>query len=460
MNEDRDLTKGKPLSLILSFAFSLIVGNVFQQLYIIVDSIIIGQKVGAKGLSAIGGTDWYIFLVNGFVIGLIQGFSVLLSNKYGEKDEAAFSQYYKKAKAICFGLTISLVALLLGTSGFVLRVLDTKDEVFSFAKTYVDVIFAGLPFLIFYQLFAAVLRSRGNSKTHLMAMTVSSLCNIVLDILFVSALNMGIGGAALGTILSECLVMLICGYNIYKNRQGIADATSAKSSGLKSGFTVVKELMTIGLPMALQSVITAIGGLIVINRINQYELSFLTGYTITGKIYALLEIAASSYGLAVVAYVSQNMGAKDYERVRSGVKVSVLLGIITAILCSVVMIIFGQPLMKLLIDTGTANAKVFSYGYNYLQVLAAFFPLLYILYIVRSTLQGMGNSIIPMLSSFAQLIMRVACAIFLTRIIGYYGIYFGEICAWALADCILIITYFVSLRSLTINKLAADGVIN
>ena len=261
MNEDRDLTKGKPLSLILSFAFSLIVGNVFQQLYIIVDSIIIGQKVGAKGLSAIGGTDWYIFLVNGFVIGLIQGFSVLLGNKYGEKDEAAFSQYYKKAKAICFGLTISIVALLLGTSGFVLRVLDTKDEVFSFAKTYVDVIFAGLPFLIFYQLFAAVLRSRGNSKTHLMAMTVSSLCNIVLDILFVSALNMGIGGAALGTILSECLVMLICGYNVYKNMQGIADATSAKSSGLKSGFTVVKELMTIGLPMALQSVITAIGGL-------------------------------------------------------------------------------------------------------------------------------------------------------------------------------------------------------
>lgn len=212
--------------------------------------------------------------------------------------------------------------------------------------------------------------------------------------------------------------------------------------------------------MALQSVITAIGGLIVTNRINQYELSFLTGYTIATPIYALLETAASSYGLAVVAYVSQNMGARDYERVRSGVRVSVLLGIITALLCSAVMIVFGHSLMKLFIDKGTANDMVFLYGYRYLQVLAAFFPMLYILYIVRSTLQGMGNSIIPMLSSFAQLIMRVACAIFLTRIIGYYGIYFGEICAWALADCILIITYFVSLRSLKINKLAADGVIN
>ena len=446
MNEDRDLTKGKPLSLILSFAFSLIVGNVFQQLYIIADSIIIGQKVGAKGLSAIGGTDWYIFLVNGFVIGLIQGFSVLLGNKYGEKDEASFTRYYKKAKAICFVLAISLLVLLLSTSGFMLRALDTKEEVFSYAKTYVDIIFAGLPFLIFYQLFAAVLRSRGNSKIHLMAMTVSSLCNIVLDILFVSILNMGIGGAALGTILSECLVMLICGYNVYKNRQSISNAASGKSLEPKSGFIVVKELMTIGLPMALQSVITAIGGLIVINRINQYELSFLTGYTIAGKIYVLLEIAASSYGLAVVAYVSQNMGAREYERVRSGERVSVLLGIITALLCSAVMIVFGQPLMKLFIDTEAANDMVFSYGYKYLQVLAVFFPLLYILYIVRSTLQGMGNSIIPMLSSFAQLIMRVTCAIVITRFIGYYGIYFGEVCAWALADCILLITYFVSMR--------------
>ncbi|WP_044914916.1 MULTISPECIES: MATE family efflux transporter [unclassified Butyrivibrio] len=447
MNEERDLTKGKPLSLILSFALSLIVGNIFQQLYIIVDNIIIGRKVGAEGLSAIGGTEWFIFLVNGFVIGLIQGFSVLLGNKYGEKDETAFSQYYKKAKAICFVLAISLVAILLSTSGFVLRALDTKEEVFSFAKIYVDVIFLGLPFLIFYQFFAAVLRSRGNSKIHLMAMTVSSLCNIVLDLLFVSVLNMGTGGAALGTILSECLVMIICGYNVYKNRQNISNVTPGKGAGSKDGFTVVKELMTIGLPMALQSVITAIGGLIVINRINQYELSFLTGYTIAGKIYVLLEIAASSYGLAVVAYVSQNMGARNYERIRSGVRVSVLLGIITALLCSAVMIIFGQPLMKLFMDAETANEAVFSYGYKYLQVLAAFFPLLYILYIVRSTLQGMGNSIIPMLSSFAQLIMRVSCALILTRFIGYYGIYFGEICAWALADCILIFTCFLSLRS-------------
>jgi Na+-driven multidrug efflux pump len=319
------------------------------------------------------------------------------------------------------------------------------------------VIFLGLPFLIFYQLFAAVLRSRGNSRIHLAAMTISSLCNIVFDILFVSVLGFGIAGAALGTILSECIVMVICGYYVRKARQnananGAPEPRAAASSQTSLGHSSssdsgeVKELLTIGLPMALQSVITAIGGLIVINRINQYELAFLTGYTIAGKIYVLLEIAASSYGMAVVAYVSQNMGAGKYDRVRRGVRASVIVGVVTALLCSFIMVYFGNTLMLQFIDPEAASESALAYGYKYLQVLATFFPLLYILYIIRSALQGMGNSIIPMISSFGQLIMRVSCAIILTALIGYNGIFYGEISAWILADLILLCAYFVMIK--------------
>ena len=447
MNRDRDLTKGNPFLLIISFSISLIIGNVFQQLYIIVDSIIIGKKIGALGLSAIGGTDWLIFLVNGFLIGLIQGFSVILGNKYGQKNEAAFTAYYRKARKICLILSVIFVPVLVAVSGLMLRLLDTKEEVFPYAKTYITVIFLGLPFLIFYQLFAAVLRSRGNSRIHLAAMVISSLCNIALDILFVSVLNLGIAGAALGTILSECLVMLICGYYVRKSRQQSA-INSDSSYVSTSGISEAKELLTIGLPMALQSVITAIGGLIVINRVNQYELSFLTGYTIAGKIYVLLEIAASSYGMAVVAYVSQNMGAGKYNRVRQGVRASVIVGMATALICSFIMVYFGKVLMCQFIDADSISDMALEYGYKYLQVLAAFFPLLYILYIIRSSLQGMGNTIVPMISSFGQLIMRVSCAIILILFVGYYGIFYGEVCAWALADAILICTYFVMIRNL------------
>ena len=215
MTKDTDLTTGSPFKLIFSFAASMMIGNIFQQLYTVVDSIIIGKKIGPIGLAAVGGTDWLIFLVNGFLIGLIQGFSVLLGNKYGEKNEKAFKHYYKKARLICTVIAISLVSILTAGSGLLLKIIGTKAEAFEYAKTYVEIIFLGIPFLVFYQFFAATLRSRGNSHIPLVAMTVSSLCNIAFDYLFICVIHLGIAGAALGTILSECVVMVVCGYIIF-----------------------------------------------------------------------------------------------------------------------------------------------------------------------------------------------------------------------------------------------------
>ena len=449
-SNDKDLTTGSPFSLIFSFAVSMMMGNVFQQLYTVVDSIIIGQKIGPLGLAAIGGTDWLIFLVNGFLIGLIQGFSVILGKKFGEKNEKDFAIYYKKARTLCLVISVVFVSGLLVSSGLLLRLIGTKTEAFEYAKTYVDVIFAGIPFLVFYQFFAAVLRSRGNSQIHLLAMTVSSICNIVLDLFFICVLNMGIAGAALGTVLSECLVMVICGYFVYTTRKSVGalegNAIGSHSSNGASSTLVVKELITVGLPMALQSVITAIGGLIVIRCVNQFEIDFLTGYTIAGKIYALLEIAASSYGMAVVAYVSQNYGAGKADRIRSGVRISVFMGVVTALVCSFIMIFFGTAGMKLFVDEASVSDKIFTYGQEYLLILGIFYPLLYVLYIMRASLQGLGNTLVPMISSFGQLIMRVFCAVVLTLFIGYKGIFYGEISAWILADLILIITYFISVK--------------
>ncbi|WP_044932068.1 MATE family efflux transporter [Butyrivibrio sp. AC2005] len=444
MKKDRDLTVGNPFGLILSFSVSMIIGNVFQQLYTIVDSIIIGKRVGALGLAAIGGTDWLIFLVNGFLIGLIQGFSVLLGNKYGEKNEQAFDYYYKKARVICIVISVLFVVLLLSFSGVLLSLISTKEEAFDYAQTYVNIIFGGIPFLVFYQFFAATLRSRGNSRIPLVAMTISSLCNIVLDLLFICVFDLGIAGAALGTIMSEALVMVICGYHVLKNRKDKTE--NADSAYNKGSIRVYRELLVTGTPMALQSVITAIGGLIVISSVNQYDISFLTGYTIAGKIYALLEIAASSYGLAVVAYVSQNYGAKKFDRIHAGVRASLLIGITTAIMCSFIMIFFGVSAMKLFVDADSVTADVFRYGRDYLFVLGLFYPLLYVLYIVRAALLGTGNTLVPMISSFGQLVMRVTCARILTGIIGCRGIYYGEVGAWILADIILIGTYLYTVR--------------
>lgn len=442
MRKDKDMTVGNPFRLIGMFSFSLIVGNLFQQLYTFVDTIIIGKKIGTLGLAAVGGTEWLIFLVNGVVIGLVQGFCILLGNSYGEGNERGFETYYTKAKKICFVLAIGLPVFFFLVSGVILRLLGTKDEVYAMAQEYIYVIFLGIPFLVFYQLFSGALRSRGNSRIPLLAMTISSLCNIVLDILFVNVLEFGIMGAALGTIVSECVVMLFCGYYFYAEKRNVDKRITVENEKI-----VAIKLIQMGIPMALQSVITSIGGLIVVNRINQYDITFLAGYTAAVKLYGLLEIAASSFGLAVVAYVAQNYGAGKMCRIKKGVRASLFMGTVVAIICSCVMVLCGHDILRLFVEVSDTTEKILAYGCRFLRILAVFFPFLYFLYILRAALQGMNHTVVPMLSSFAQLIMRLLCAIALTRFIGSDGIFWGEVSAWILADMILFGVYAYQIQA-------------
>lgn len=442
MTKDTDMTVGNPFVLIGTFSFSLVAGSLFQQLYTFVDTIIIGKKIGALGIAAVGGTEWLIFMVNGLVIGLVQGFSILLGNRFGEKNEEEFSFYYKMSKRICIVLAMVLTVMFCLISGEILRWLGTKDEVYAMAKEYVYTIFLGIPCLTFYQLFSGALRSRGNSRIPLLAMTISSLCNIVFDIVFVNVLEFGIKGAALGTILSEFVVMLICGYSFYHEKKGIAyDHSCALNEK-----TVTIKLFRIGFPMAMQSFITSVGGLIVINRINQYELSFLAGYTSAVKLYGLLEIAASSFSMAAAAYVSQNYGANKTDRIKQGLRASLIMGVAVSLICSGIMVFGGRTILRLFIDNSVMMEQILGYGYQFLLILAAFFPFLYILYILRAVLQGINNTMVPMLSSFAQLMMRLLCATVLTKFIGCEAIFWGEILAWLFADVILFVAYKSTLK--------------
>ncbi len=450
MKKDTDMTVGNPFRLIGTFSFSLVVGNVFQQLYTFVDTIIIGRKIGPLGLAALVGTEWLLFLVNGIVIGLVSGFSILLGNSFGEKNEEEFTIYYKVSKKICLILAVVLTVCALFTSGWILRLLGTKEEVYSMAREYVNTIFLGIPFLTLYQLYSGALRSRGNSHIPLLAMTISSLCNIAFDILFVNIFGFGIAGAASGTVLSECVVMIICGYYFYHKRAFSENLLSTHAAIRSYSETFIAgKLFKMGIPMTMQSVITSIGGLIVVNRINQYEISFLAGYSAAAKLYGLLEIAASSFGLAAAAYVSQNYGANKIVRIREGVRASLFMGVVVSLVCSGVMVFLGRNILQLFIDSPDMTGEILQYGYRFLTILALFFPFLYILYILRSSLQGINHAVVPMLSSFAQLSMRLLCAIILTKYIGSDGIFFGEISAWLFADLILLIAYLTSIQKLS-----------
>lgn len=433
-----DMTQGSPGRLILSFALPLMLGNVFQQLYTFVDTLVVGQALGVNALAALGASEWLTFLMFGSVQGLTQGFSVILSQKFGAGQEGELRRAVFQSALLSCVAAVFFTGLGQAALPVILTWLGTPEEIRGLTLLYLRFIYAGIPAAILYNTAAAILRAMGDSRTPLRAMTASSLCNIVLDVLFVWGLGWGIPGAAGATVIAQLLSGAYCLAGIRR-----IPGLRLRWEDCRADRELIIQELRLGLPLCLQNMITSFGGLVVQSVINGFGVLFIAGYTAANKLYGLLEIAASSYGYAMSSYSGQNMGAGKRERIGAGLRAANLIGTATAYLMSAVMILFGKQILSCFLsgDVATVEAAL-AIGFRFLYVLAIFFPLLYILYITRACVQGMGDGVFPMLSSAAQLIMRVGCALLLTRLIGESGVFFGEVMAWAGADLLLAGRYF------------------
>lgn len=442
MEKDTIMTKGSPAKKIFFFAMPLIMGNLFQQLYTFFDTVIVGKMIGMDALAAVGTTEWLTFLMFGMIQGITQGFSVFIAQKYGAGDERAVrrgvsnSVYLSLAGACIF--VIAGQALIMP----LLHLLKTPDEIIGMSACYLSVLYYGVPISFLYNLFAAILRALGNSKTPLTAITISSVINIILDYLFVRCFEAGVFGVALATVLAQIISMLICIYRLKEYA-----VLRLEKEDRKLSREVCREQLRLGVPMGIQNIITSIGGLVVQSVVNGFGVIFIAAYTAATKLYGLLETAASSYSYAVSTYVGQNYGAGELRRVKAGLRAASGIGIATALLMSAIMLFGGKEILNLFIGGEIDNTQMaIEIGYQYLKILAVFFPFLYLLYIWRACIQGLGNTVLPMLSSFMQLIMRVLCALLLTGYIGYQGVFWGEIFAWLAADTFLAVCYFRIMR--------------
>jgi len=439
----RDLTLGNPLSLLLTFSLPLMLGNIFQQLYTFVDALIVGQKIGAYAMAALGATEWITFIMFGVIGGITQGCSVVISKYFGNKDQdklekSIYSTYIISIMlAICFTIIGQLViypALVL---------LNTPTEILEYSYLYLKILYAGVPVTVLYNMLAAIMRSLGNSKQPLHAMAIASVCNIVLDLLFIAVFHMGIAGAAYATVLAQLISSMYCLFFIrHSQMYRLSKANRMLSRDL------LKEQITLGLPMGAQNMITSIGGLVVQATANSFGVLFVTGYAAANKLYALLEIAATSYAQGSLTFTAQNRGTNNTKRIKDGLKASLFIGITTAILMSCIMLFAGKWVLGLFITEASMNTEAaIQIGYEFLTILGFGFPLLYVLYIIRACIQGLGDSFFPMLSSFIQVIMRVSCALFLTKIIGHSGIFWGEVCAWIGADIFLLFVFILKIKN-------------
>ncbi len=434
------MTVGKPARLLFFFALPLMFSNMFQQLYTVVDTAIVGRGVGMDALAALGTVDWLSWMVLGIAQGFTAGFSVRMSQKFGEGDFPGLRRVIGlSARLTVFITLLTAVLSQVALPGF-LYLLRVPAELSPMATLYVRILFAGTPCMMFFNFTASTLRAVGNSKTPLFAMITASVLNIALDALTVFVFDWGIAGAAGATVCAQAVAGGICAYRIAKTPHLRFHLSDMARDG-----AMAKSLMGLGAPLAIQNTIISIGGMVVSAVVNGFGNAFIAGFTATNKLYGLLEIAATSYGFAVTTYVGQNFGAGDLLRIRTGVRSAVLIASITSAVISCVMIGCGRWILQIFIDRDADKAALVT-AYRYLVIMSAFLLILYALYVYRSALQGMGDTVIPMVSGIAEFLMRITIAILCGILARENDIFYAEPAAWIGAVCILIPAYYIRLK--------------
>ncbi len=446
VNDTKNMTSGKPMGLLFFFALPLMLGNVFQQLYTVVDTAIIGRGVGLDALAALGTVDWLNWLIISLVFGFTQGFSVKLAQKFGEGDLPGLKRNI--GLSLRLSIVISLITVAVGQLALplFLRFLKVPSELVPIAEVYVRILMAGIPGVVFYNFCASVLQSVGNAKTPLHAMMIASLLNIGLDTLVVFVFGWGVAGAAGATVFSQFVSGLFCIRKVLRTPE-----TRFALSDLRKDWEGERILLGLGYPIALKNVSIAVGGVIVQRVVNTFGMAFIAGMTAGNKLFGLLEIAAISYSYAVTTYVGQNYGARDKDRIHAGIKAALILALATSVVIGAVMLLFGRSILSLFIAADSAQLSVdaLRIGYQFVALMAICLPFLYLNYVYRSVLQGIGNTVPPMLSGFLAMGIRIIVSLIVAQIRIPEWIFFAEVGSWLASLVYLFVMFLLVFRRLS-----------
>lgn len=440
----KNMTIGRPIKLIFLFAMPLMLGNILQQLYTMVDTMIVGQFLGVDALASLGAADWINWAILGIIMGLTQGFSIRISHAFGAQDFDNMKKTMSMIFMLCIlsSIIITIIAQIIIEPLLIL--LNTPDNIIQGSITYLRYMSGGVIIVMLYNCFSSLLRSLGNSRTPLLAMMGAAFINIGLDLLFVVIFHWGIAGAAIATLIAQLLATLFCLYVLIHELPFSFDKDC-----LSLNVPIIYNLLQLGSPLAFQNLIISVGGIIVQSVVNSFGFLFVAGFTATNKLYGILEVAAISFGYAITTFNSQNYGAKKYERMKKGVFQANLLSLATSVIISASMLFFGKDILLLFIS-GTPEEihQVLQIAFRYLAIMSICLPILYILHTYRSALQGMENTFIPMLSGIVELFLRIGVALILPIYMGQDGIYFAEVVAWSGAAILLYVSYKIKEKAL------------
>ena len=441
-NTTKSMTEGSPLILILQFAFPLLLGNLFQQTYNIVDAAIVGQFLGANALAGVGASSSVQFLILGFCIGICAGFAIPIAQRFGAGDMRSLRKYifHGAVLTLAFALILTISCSLLCHG--ILRLLRTPEDIYSDAYIYLLVIFLGIPFTLLYNLTAGILRAIGDSRTPFIFLAVSTVANIGLDIFCITVLKWGCMGAAFATVTSQAVSGILCLIFIIKKMKFLIpkkeDRTVRRS--------YVASLLEMGLPMGMQYSITAIGSMVMQSANNSLGSVYVSGFTAGMKIKQFTMCPFDALATAVSTFCGQNYGAGNVPRIRRGVKLGLLIGVLYGIFAGLILIFFGRTMSLLFVSSD--STAVLDASAQYLRALGFFYWSLGVLNVSRMTTQGLGFSNLTIFSGVTEMVARILMSIFAVPAFGYAAICFTDQSAW-LSACF----YIVPVCFACINKI-------
>lgn len=427
-----DMTRGSVPRHLIRFAIPLIIGAVCQHIYGLADTLIAGHAIGDDAIAAIGATSSLYSLLISFANGLNSGCSIILSRAFGSGDRKKF-----KNAALAAVLLNGLTTLLLTFFSLLLLrpamgLLNTPSDIFSDAYTYIFIVLSGMAATMFYNMCAGFLRAVGNSRTPLYFLLFSCFLNLILDPFFILALQAGVAGAAAATVISQAISGILCCFYIYRNYQEFLP----EWNNFRKVFPLFKEMAAIGFAAAAMHCVYSIGSILLQTAINGLGSAMITAHTTARRLIELITMPGAQMGLAISTFSSQNFGARQYSRIRKGLKFALIYDFIWAAFALTLILFAGRSMIGLL--SGTKNQEIISNGYLSLFLSASMLFPLGVLSALRMAMQAVGHTIIPILSSSIELLIKgAACFYFIPRI-GYAGAAMAEPVVWLVCAVFLI----------------------
>ncbi|MBN2598831.1 MAG: MATE family efflux transporter [Marinifilaceae bacterium] len=421
----KDFTQGNITRLILNFTLPMLLGNVFQQLYNIVDSIIVGKVLGKEALASVGASFPIIFTLIALLIGIGSGFSIVISQFYGAKDINKVKRAIDTMYIFLFGTGIFISILGIYFSEHLFLLLQLPIELIPQATSYLNVYMAGMIMFFGFSGTSSILRGLGDSKTPLYFLILASIFNIIFDLLFVMVFKWGIAGAAWATVIAQSGAFISA--IIYLNRSH----SIIKFSLFKLVFDkdIFIKSLKIGIPSGLQHTFVALGMMALLGIVNTFGTDVIAAYTAAGRIDSLAMMPAMNFSQAVAAFVGQNLGVNKIDRVRQGFKVTFIMSNIFCLMMTAIIILFGSHLMKLF----TTDTNVIAIGEKYLIIVSSFYLLFSTMFTTNGVLRGAGDTLIPMfITLFSLWIIRIPGAYFLSSKIGETGIWWSIPLGWSM----------------------------